>query len=69
MTLKCMSVARSTIFFLLFRFTVGPKRCPKNRLIRIIDFQNMFYSKCLNILIGSIGIFNYFEEYIRIIYI
>ena len=34
----------------------------KFRLDRTIGFQNMFYTKCINVIIDSIGL--YFEEYI-----
>ena len=51
-----MLVAFSTIFF--FAVSLGNwalKMSEKFRLDRKIGFQNMFYTKCINVIIDSIG--------------
>ena len=56
MTKKTVLVAFSTIFF--FAVSLGNwalKMSEKLRLDRKIGFQNMFYTKCINVIIDSIG--------------
>ena len=45
-------------YHFLFAVSLGnwvPKMSEKFRLDRKIGFQNRFYTKCLNVIIGSIG--------------
>ena len=56
MTKKSLLVTFSTIFF--FAVSLGnwaPKMSEKFRLDRKIGFQNTFYTKCINVIIESIG--------------
>ena len=56
MTKKSLLVTFSIIFFLLFHLAIRRQRCPKKfRLDCKIGFQNMFYKKCINVIIDSIG--------------
>ena len=56
MTKKSLLVTHSTIFFLPFHLAIGHKSCPKKfRLDRKIGFQNTFYTKCIDVIIDSIG--------------
>ena len=70
MTFQCIKVKFqndksflvSNIFYhFLFAVSLGnwaPKMSEKFRLDRKIDFQNTFYTKCINVIIDSIGPLN-----------
>ena len=67
MTFQCIlvkfqndkNILVSNIFYhFLFAVSLGnwaPKKSKKFRLDRKLDFQNMFYAKCINVIIDSIG--------------
>ena len=56
---KGQKILVSNIFYhFLFAVSLGnraPKMSKNFRLIRKIVFQNMFYTKCINVIIDSIG--------------
>ena len=56
MTKKILASKISTVFF--FAVSLGnwaPKMSEKSRLDRKIGFQNTLYTKCINVIIDSIG--------------
>ena len=56
MTKKSLLVTFSTTFFLLFHLAImASKMSEKFRLDCKIGFRNTFYTKCINVIIHSIG--------------
>ena len=53
--LKWRKISVSNIFYHFFSAVSLGSRAEKFRLVHKIDFQNMFYTKCINIIIDSIG--------------
>ena len=55
MTKKSLLVTFSTIFFAVSLGNWAPKMSGKFRLDHKFCFQNTFYTKCINVIIDSIG--------------